>query len=1837
MSNLAAFMPATKTQQMYNDSDDSDMDRDMQNSRQQLQQQRELQQQQQQQQERQQLQLQQERQFQQEQQQLQHQEERPQLQQAMQEPQEQQQQQQQLMQETRELLERQQQQQQLKQDTQELLERQGLPLRLQREQDRAKRLQQQQQQQLAQQAASLEMPRRRSDGLVPIKREEVEKVTTEEFEVAVKFEDESLLVPLRQEETLHNPSDRPLQETHMSGHSGEQDHVEALGPLESVHSNVELIIHPNSSAGKKTKRSRSHRSRHSRESGAESGSASDNPSARMTESISSLEGGGGGGSGSRSGRSGRRGSKHRNRSMSRSVSRGGIDVERRGRDPAVSNKAGGGEDTLFSTVPTTMTSSTTLLHKKKPSLTLKREGSGLSLSNSVSSPITTPLATPTMPTAGGEQTPTGGMVGEGSARPLTERSNFAMMSSSVAVTVAGGGISTTQEVQSQLAQASSGSGSGSNGGNAMMQQQDPANMSVSINLRKRQFHDAEDDAYEERLKGRRSVIGRRTGTADTDTEGDSDQENRNKESAKHKLRGQPLITPFLVRLTRALDEESTSSQQSGSGVSVTSPTVASPTATAATAIETTAASAAAAGGGGSGSGGSGGASPKEGVGLLSEAAADPWIDGGLDGTAADDESEESWDEEDAHTVLKSVERQSFTQPRAQSSSSLPSSQSQWVQQRIKMLPQFRDYMLRQRLDVPMTLYKDVNLTADMPFMSGFYQIQQNLLILRLSDGTVQVNFEDHEKLVFSDHGRALIYIKTSKRIFTMSLKGALVGVIFERVSSKSLEGKKGASGASTISIVGGLQQGKAGGGGGGINSSSTAGQSRSAVAVTLAGLDPPSPSPRPSGASPASSQQLRDETQQQEQQQSPILPPPPPPPPSTTTATATSQQQPNPSPSQATPTLDTYRGIVLHPKEHNELIKKLRIAYAALQQLARIRKAKRKQKLATGQQANEEIIITKKKEEAGLAMGFQLTQRVLGRGNYGGVYFAYWHMSRCAAKRVFLASSDRDQKKLQQEIDILKKLKHSHVIQFYGTIEDDGHLYILMEYAENGSLYEMIRGNGLSDWPTKQRIAQEIAKGLVYIHNMKFIHCDLKSGNVLLDTSMVVKICDFGLSAVQDASASQSSGPSQVKGTVRWTAPELFTLHPKYTRKSDVYALGCIMWEIAANKTPPFKDQNDVNIVISCVTKGGREIIPPDTPDEYRQLIERCWAQDPMERPEASEIVHPVEFAEVNDQPGAEYLDLGSSGSGSGAAWSAPSSKNSSEATRPPSSATTATTPLTAASLSDRFETGVGPSATRSATGEATLGDVVISRINEIYARPIDSRDQPHNIVPEHWEAQASRDESPVPENTISQSPTSEDVGQLRSALLDQLKIAGAVPRPSMSPSVTSTAMIPRVDSDDSKETESIGGPAGIIIRAIQPILPHLKFYRRTVVHLFNGSRDATTSYGSSHEAPIKILQRLYHISVQLSTSGVALLADINNFTIEFTSIREMLNKLQSTTAAPASSSSIRGNNTSSAATASPERIEQEERAELVTAQKKLIRHRLSAERLFGDYKIKPEDLRRFVLPKEFIEYDKSNPISEDGFSRTYEGEIAQGSHRGESIHVKYVKEVDSGSTENIIQRTIFLTHLLRSCENVERPRFVVQPNLILLEPITQQTLAGHPLEHSQKVDVAYKIAGALTLVHSFRIVHRDVRASNVVITKHGNEDSTVLIPKLTGFEVCRDIRYDYSLGSVLMRTVWHAPERVSWHGTSFKTDVFSFGVLMYEISMGKPPQMRGSNVTHYDVQGWVTEEYGHISQGYSDLMRRCLEIDYRSRPMMYEVLDELLKIAAKVPGRLLALTGADT
>jgi len=132
------------------------------------------------------------------------------------------------------------------------------------------------------------------------------------------------------------------------------------------------------------------------------------------------------------------------------------------------------------------------------------------------------------------------------------------------------------------------------------------------------------------------------------------------------------------------------------------------------------------------------------------------------------------------------------------------------------------------------------------------------------------------------------------------------------------------------------------------------------------------------------------------------------------------------------------------------------------------------------------------------------------------------------------------------------------------------------------------------------------------------LHRDLKSSNVLLDEHCHCKLADFGFAIVKEDSAASSGLTSE--GTLAWMAPELFSTHPKFSVKSDIYAFGMIMWEVASRGIPYREAKSSV--ISLCVKNGEREYIPAGCPQGYAALVEKCWHQEIAERPLIDEVIN---------------------------------------------------------------------------------------------------------------------------------------------------------------------------------------------------------------------------------------------------------------------------------------------------------------------------------------------------------------------------------------------------------------------------------------------------------------------------------------------------------------------------------------------------------------------------------------------------------------------------------------
>ncbi|KAF9969104.1 hypothetical protein BGZ73_008695 [Actinomortierella ambigua] len=105
----------------------------------------------------------------------------------------------------------------------------------------------------------------------------------------------------------------------------------------------------------------------------------------------------------------------------------------------------------------------------------------------------------------------------------------------------------------------------------------------------------------------------------------------------------------------------------------------------------------------------------------------------------------------------------------------------------------------------------------------------------------------------------------------------------------------------------------------------------------------------------------------------------------------------------------------------------------------------------------------------------------------------------------------KSQDDIENEVRLLKRLHYRYIIQFYDVVRQHGKVLLVTDFAEFGSLKQVIDKDRLLTGADKERISREISKGLSYIHDLGVLHRDLKSANVLLTKHMEVRLCDFGL------------------------------------------------------------------------------------------------------------------------------------------------------------------------------------------------------------------------------------------------------------------------------------------------------------------------------------------------------------------------------------------------------------------------------------------------------------------------------------------------------------------------------------------------------------------------------------------------------------------------------------------------------------------------------------------------------------------------------------------------------
>ena len=236
----------------------------------------------------------------------------------------------------------------------------------------------------------------------------------------------------------------------------------------------------------------------------------------------------------------------------------------------------------------------------------------------------------------------------------------------------------------------------------------------------------------------------------------------------------------------------------------------------------------------------------------------------------------------------------------------------------------------------------------------------------------------------------------------------------------------------------------------------------------------------------------------------------------------------------------------------------------------------------------------------------------VGTGAFGDVLKASYQGTDVAVKRLRLdPSQPQAAEDFRRELRVLCGLRHRHVVQFLGACTTGPDLCLVMDFCGFGSLYGVLHNRRQNITAAHVlRWMADTCRGMMYLHSRSIIHRDVKSGNLLLDDSGVIKVADFGLA--------RAHGPTSnlltLVGTYPYMAPELLDSQP-YNKNVDVYSFGVVMWE-CLTRDEPFRGCSPMQIV-AMLMRGERPKLPerPALPQSYVRVLTECWATQPERRP----------------------------------------------------------------------------------------------------------------------------------------------------------------------------------------------------------------------------------------------------------------------------------------------------------------------------------------------------------------------------------------------------------------------------------------------------------------------------------------------------------------------------------------------------------------------------------------------------------------------------------------------
>ncbi|KAA1477757.1 Pkinase-domain-containing protein [Dentipellis sp. KUC8613] len=254
---------------------------------------------------------------------------------------------------------------------------------------------------------------------------------------------------------------------------------------------------------------------------------------------------------------------------------------------------------------------------------------------------------------------------------------------------------------------------------------------------------------------------------------------------------------------------------------------------------------------------------------------------------------------------------------------------------------------------------------------------------------------------------------------------------------------------------------------------------------------------------------------------------------------------------------------------------------------------------------------------------YQCVEQV-GKGAFGSVHKGRHIPSGkvVAIKIVDLDSEDADDDVLsmQREVALLTQLRGGpNIINYYGCFLDGPRVWIIMDYADGGSVRDFIENSPSEGIEEKFAviITREVLVGLAYLHKCAVIHRDIKAANVLVTSTGKVLICDFGVSAILATTVGKRN---TFIGTPFWMAPEIAAPSPSYDTKADIWSLGILVYEMIKGN-PPHLGVAPLKLIQMLPTMKPARFLENEASVALREFLPLCLTEVPGNRFTADELL----------------------------------------------------------------------------------------------------------------------------------------------------------------------------------------------------------------------------------------------------------------------------------------------------------------------------------------------------------------------------------------------------------------------------------------------------------------------------------------------------------------------------------------------------------------------------------------------------------------------------------------